>query len=146
MSKGIALIIEDTDANRDFFERLITQAGYEIRSAKTGKEALEAADAVDSLALAIIDMQMPDTNGIDLTFHLVKKFPNACLIIASMHDDRALMQKAFDTGCNVYMVKPHGLIELFQTLNSIGHEGLRSMGKTVIDQYGMRPYKTISFV
>ena len=45
MSKKQALIVEDTAANRMFFERLLMQAGFEVVGVETGQAALEQADA-----------------------------------------------------------------------------------------------------
>ena len=51
MAQKKALILEDTAANRLFFERLLSQAGFEIIAAETGKEALEKiADEAKKLA------------------------------------------------------------------------------------------------
>ena len=44
MSQKKALILEDTPANRMFFERLLMQAGFDVISAETGKEAVRAAE------------------------------------------------------------------------------------------------------
>jgi len=140
MSKNNALIIEDTPANRDFFDRLIQQAGFETYPAARGDEALKIADSLDSLGLAIIDMQMPDISGLDLTYRLREKFPDACLIVATMHDERSLMESAFNKGCNIFMVKPHGFIDLFKVLSSQGIESLVKQSPLTIDQHGLRPF------
>ena len=140
MSKKQALIVEDTAANRMFFERLLMQAGFEVVGVETGQAALEQADAMDNLHLAVLDMEIPDINGLELTVRLRKQYPDACLIIATMHDERSLMQSAFDKGCDVFLVKPHGFMELFKRLTSEGSEGLRANRPLVIDQFGPRPF------
>ena len=48
MSEKIALVVEDTPANRIFFERLLQQANYKVISAATGKEALEQVNIFSS--------------------------------------------------------------------------------------------------
>lgn len=140
MSKNNALIIEDTTANRDFFDRLMQQAGFVTYSAARGDEALEIAKHLNSLDLAIIDMQMPDISGLDLTYILRERFPEACLIVATMHDERSLMESAFNKGCNVFMVKPHGFIDLFKYLSGKGVHALLDESPMTIDQHGFRPF------
>lgn len=136
-----ALVIEDTAANRDFFERLLVQAGFEVVSATTGKEAMEKSAEIEDLALAIIDMQIPDISGLELTLRLRKRYENACLIVATMHDERSLMESAFQKGCDVFLVKPHGFMELFKRLTTIGSSGLHGQKPLVIDQHGPRTFR-----
>lgn len=141
MTEKKALVIEDTPANRDFFDRLMQQAGFSTHTASSGEAALETASALDELQVAIIDMQMPDISGLDLTLHLRNAFPTACLIVATMYDERLLMESAFLKGCNVFMVKPHGFVELFKRLTIAGHEALIAASPMVIDQHGPRSFQ-----
>lgn len=140
MADKSALIIEDTDANRDFFERLLAQAGYQTFCAQTGQAAMAIVADCAQLALAIIDMQMPDMSGLQLTAWLRARFPDACLIVATMHDDSPLMESAFAKGCDVFLVKPHGFMELFTRLKADGADGLRQSRPLIIDQYGPRQF------
>ncbi len=140
MSAEIALIIEDTDANRDFFERLLAQAGYRVICAQTGQAAMSAVADIELLALAVIDMQMPDMSGLQLTAWLRGRYPDACLVVATMHDESTVVASAFAKGCDVFLVKPHGFIELFNRLKAGGAAGLRATGPLIIDQYGPRPF------
>lgn len=141
MSKKQALIVEDTAANRIFFERLLIQAGFEVVGVETGQAALDQAKVMENLALAVLDMEIPDISGLELTVRLRKRYPESCIIIATMHDERSLMQSAFDKGCDVFLVKPHGFMELFKRLTSEGSVGLHSNRPLIIDQFGPRPFE-----
>ena len=141
MSNKTALVIEDTDANRIFFERLLTQAGFQVRGARNGAEALAEMNTIDDLALAVIDMEVPDMNGLDLTTHLRNRYSDACLVVATMHDEVSLMSSAFSRGCDVFMVKPHGFMELFKRLTTTGSVGLHACRPLVMDQFGPREFK-----
>ncbi|NDJ76738.1 MAG: response regulator transcription factor, partial [Chloroflexi bacterium] len=65
----------------------------------------------------------------------------ARIVMATMLDERPLIAKAFENGCDVFMVKPHGFMELFRRLQAVraGEETL--LDKLVIDQYGPRPFR-----
>ena len=141
MSKT-ALIVEDTVANRDFFERLLTQAGFDVKSASTGKAALEMISALDNIELAVVDMEMPDCSGLHLITQLHRTFPDTFTIIATMHDERRLMESAFEKGCNLFLVKPHGFMELFQLLTQNELKTLSTRPVHVLDQFGLRPFRT----
>lgn len=139
MADQTALVVEDTAANRDFFERLIAMAGFKVLSAENGKQALEAAAGCESLTLAIVDMQIPDMSGLQVTAQLRKLRPDACIVIATMHDEHSLMVSAFARGCDVFMVKPYGFMDLYKRLTTNGVTGMRSEGPLIIDQFGPRP-------
>src|SRR5688572_20198814 len=125
MNQKTALIVEDTAANRVFFERLLQQAGFEVIGVASGKDALQKAGDTASIALALVDMEIPDINGLELTYRLRMMFPNICIVVATMHDERSLMQSAFDKGCDVFLVKPHGFMELFKQLTTEGTACIR---------------------
>lgn len=138
MSENIALVVDDTPANRDFLERLLHQAGFKIHGASSGKAALEITQSLDHLSLAVVDMELPDANGLQLTNEIRQKFPDACIVVATVHDDRLLMESVHNKGGNVFLVKPHGFMELFKRLTMHGAEKMRDNDFLVIDQYGPR--------
>lgn len=140
MSQKKALILEDTVANRLFFERLLSQAGFEIIAAETGQIALEKLKGETSIDLAILDMEIPDITGLEMTARLRVKYPETCIVVATMHDERSLMQSAFDKGCDVFLVKPHGFMELFKRLTTDGSVALHQNRPLIIDQYGPRAF------
>jgi len=141
MAAKKALILEDTAANRMFFERLLMQAGFEVVGAEKGKEALEKVQVMGEMHLAILDMEIPDITGLEMTHRLRQQFPNACIVVATMHDERSLMQSAFSKGCDVFLVKPHGFMDLFKRLTTEGSDGLHQNRPLVIDQYGPRAFQ-----
>jgi len=137
---GYAVVVDDEPANRDFLERLLQQAAFKVTGASTGAEALRAARAVPQLALAMVDMELPDSNGLDIIKILRSENAEALLVMATMHDDRPLMQKAFAVGCDVFLVKPHGFMELFRRLKACDANPTL-LRRLIIDQYGPRPYR-----
>lgn len=133
-----ALVIDDTEANRVFFERLLTQAGFEVRSAADGAGAMNLLQAGDVVSLAIVDMEIPDISGLDLTRRIRQMHPDSCIIVATMHDERSIMDSAFNKGCDVFLVKPHGFMDLFKRLTTNGAKV--TTRPIIIDQYGARDY------
>lgn len=134
-----ALVVEDEPANQDFFVRLITQAGFEVRGAPTAAEALEIARAQPELRLVAVDLQLPDMPGLDLVHELRALLPDALLLVATMWDEPRMISEAFSKGCNVFLVKPHGFMELYQRLKRLP-DTQEELSRMIIDQYGPRPY------
>jgi two-component system, cell cycle sensor histidine kinase and response regulator CckA len=140
MSNKLALVVDDTPANRDFLERLLIAAHFSVLGADRVKSALDKVKGLATLDLALVDMQLPDMNGLVLAAELRQLFPKAYIVIATMYDDRSLMQNAFSKGCNVFLVKPHGFMELFKRLTTNDIATLRDGPCMLIDQYGPRPF------
>lgn len=142
MSSKPAIVVDDNSANRDFLERLMVSAGFDVEGASTGKETLDIAEQHSELKLALVDMELPDMNGIQLTAALRARFPDAYIIVATMHDDFSLIEAVFSKGGNVFLVKPHGFMELYKRLVSTDLAVLRTSPCMVIDQYGPRPFES----
>jgi DNA-binding response OmpR family regulator len=138
-----ALVIDDTPANLDFLERLLKQAQFNIFGASSGKQAIEHLEELKTLTLAVVDMELPDASGLQLTQRIRALFPQAYIVVATMHDERSLMMDVFRAGGNCFMVKPHGFMELFKRVTTMDLNSLRDGECTVIDQYGPRSIATV---
>ena len=90
---------------------------------------------------ALFQLTMPDMRGLEVTIALRERFPKALIVIATMYDAYSLMEEAFTKGCNVFLVKPHGFMELFKRLTTMEMDELRATQRLVIDQYGPREFK-----
>jgi DNA-binding NarL/FixJ family response regulator len=96
---------------------------------------------LEDLPLAVIDMQLPDIAGLQLTYDLRKRFPNVYIVVATVHDERSLIDSVFQKGGNCFLVKPHGFMELYKRLTTVTLEKLRNSGYVIVDQNGPRVYK-----
>ena len=141
MTEKKALAVDDASANRDFLERLLGGAQFKVLGAGTGTAALQVVEGLEKLELAVVDWKLPDTTGLELACTIRQRFPETYLVIATMFDERSMMEEAFEKGCNVFLVKPHGFMELFQRLISTDIDTLRNAPSTIIDQYGPRLFK-----
>src|SRR6185369_12990912 len=98
LQAGYALVVDDEPANRDFLERLLATASFKVTGAASGAEGLKAAKAVPSLALALVDQELPDSTGLEIIAKLRADYPDSVLVMATMHDDRTLIDQAFEAG------------------------------------------------
>lgn len=106
------LIIEDSHVNSKILEDRLLELGYENNYiAATGKEAL--ASFSDDLDLIFIDINLPDTNGIELTkifrnFYNKKEIP----IICYSTDFLRCEKESINAGVNDFLPKPFTLEDL----------------------------------
>jgi PleD family two-component response regulator len=66
--------------------------------------------------------------------------PEAILVMATMHDHRELIDDAFAAGVDIFLVKPHGFMELYRRLIEKPFNPT-NLCRLIIDQYGPRPYR-----
>lgn len=72
--------------------------------AGTADEALELA-AGAPIDLAIVDISLSGTSGIDLTVRLISKYPNLPILVLSMFDESLYLERAFRAGAKGYIMK-----------------------------------------
>jgi DNA-binding NtrC family response regulator len=81
-SKAKILLVDDDDSILESLNEILTQEGYETKSAQTGKEAIEACQK-DSFDVALIDIKLPDMVGTALLAILKKFNPMLGIIIVT---------------------------------------------------------------
>lgn len=119
MGKRI-LCVDDDPQVRALFERLLTQEGYEVVTAKDGIEGL-ASVASRSFDLIISDVMMPHLDGYDLTTEL-KKNPatkDIPLLIVTARATALAAQTAKLYGAAECLFKPFGMKELLETVEKL---------------------------
>ena len=101
------LLVEDSDPIRTAFTILLEDAGYEVRGAGNGGDALRMAG--ERLPdLVILDMGLPDMSGIQVVRRL-KADPStssAPVVALTGRDEDADRRACFAAGCAAYWVKP----------------------------------------
>ncbi len=113
------LLAEDNDLNRELACELLKLHGLTVHTAANGREAVEFAAHVDqTIDLILMDMQMPEMDGLEAT-RLLRRMPHrqqvpviAMTANASL-DDR---QRCIDAGMNDHLPKPFELTRLTQAL------------------------------
>jgi len=134
-----ALVIDDEPSNRDVMERMLHLASFSVAGAASATEALNLIRTLQPLSLVIIDRQLPDMDGIDLLARLRSGYPDTLLIMATVQDDDATVERAFRLGCDIFLVKPYGLVELVTKLRN--HTFERSDVRLIGDRNGLHPYR-----
>ncbi|WP_455235233.1 sigma-54-dependent transcriptional regulator [Thiogranum longum] len=105
MSQPTVLIVEDDSALRDALCATVELAGFGVKSAENGTEALEVIDGQD-VNLVISDVQMEGMDGHMLLRNLKASFPELPVVLMTAY---GTIQKAVDAmraGAADYLVKP----------------------------------------
>jgi len=112
------LIVDDLQSNLILLEKILQPTGCNLIMAKSGDEALQKI-ANHDIALALIDIHMPEMNGFDLA-ELVQKKAGSKLIpiifITAHTSDQSEIEKYFSKGVVDFIAKPfnyHILLSAF---------------------------------
>ncbi|MGH2877000.1 MAG: response regulator transcription factor, partial [Solirubrobacteraceae bacterium] len=95
---------------------ILRDAGYEALPASTGEEALDVA-AVSRPSAAILDLVLPDTDGVSLCRRL-REWSEMPLIVLSAVGDEDAKVRALAAGADDYVTKPFGPRELVARLQA----------------------------
>ncbi len=106
------LIVEDDGSSYLFLETLLRKHNPEIFWAKTGRRAIELLKKEDDIDLILMDIRMPEMNGIDTTRKIRKIYPDLPIIAQTAYAQMSDRKMALDCGCNDYISKPIEAIEL----------------------------------
>lgn len=120
------LLVEDNETIRNAFAILLEDSGYRISQAGSGREALERA-AADLPDLILMDLGLPDTNGLDVTRQL-KADPTTRDTVVVAITGRALetdQAACLAAGCAGYLAKPIDTSELLRRIPEFLKEGVR---------------------
>ena len=117
--KNVALV-EDDKGFRDILAKMINQEIYLncIYQFKNSSEAqeLETEDIID---LFVLDIKLPDMNGIDLLRILKKKYDNSKFIMCSTFDERSFIIESLKSGANGYIVKSDSPHEILHSIHMV---------------------------
>src|SRR6266446_2787514 len=109
------LIADDHDVVREGTRAVIErQPGWEVCGfAATGREAVAQAIALKP-DIVVMDMTMPDLNGLDAAVQIKRRLPRTEILIFTAHETDELIREAFEAGAKSFISKSeahHFLVE-----------------------------------
>jgi two-component system, sensor histidine kinase len=111
----LILLVEDNAANGLLFERQLSRMGYRVHVVTTGREAVAALAPGHAYTAVLMDVQMPEMNGIDATRTIRSReidgahVPIIALTANSLIGDR---ERCLQAGMDDYISKPASLVVL----------------------------------
>jgi signal transduction histidine kinase/CheY-like chemotaxis protein len=117
LNQAYVLVVDDSEINLLFLVSMLEQIGCKVDSAMNGQEAL-ALIGQNKYDLALIDINMPVMNGLELVKRLRSQHIELKAAAVSAYADNDKIKEAFCAGFDTYLTKPieeHQLVELVQT-------------------------------
>jgi DNA-binding NarL/FixJ family response regulator len=103
-----------------------------IAEAGTGLDALEEFRR-HLPDITLMDLRMPDMNGIDAMIAILSEFPNARFIVLTTYSGDVEIVRALRAGAQAYLLKGHLRKELFDTIRAV-HNGRRRIPPEIASQ------------
>ena len=118
------LVVEDDADLREIIVRSLEQERYVVSQASTYRFALQKIEDYDYDCI-LLDIMLPDGNGLDLLDELQSLGKRVSVIILSAKDSIEDKVKGLDLGADDYLPKPFHLAELHARIKSLFRRNLR---------------------
>jgi DNA-binding response OmpR family regulator len=112
-------VVEDDDDLAEPLEATLRSAGHStLRSASIAQARANLAVPATHPDLVLLDLGLPDGDGIDLCRSLRLSLPDAVIVVLTARDSESAVVIALDAGADDYLLKPFRLIELLARIRA----------------------------
>jgi len=117
-------LIDDHKLFLEGVKRLLNfESTIEVVADGEGKEdALQIVEQFNPEVI-LMDINMPDINGIEVTQELIEKYPDIKVIMLSIHDDKSYVTDALQTGAQGYLLKEVDTETLIEAIQIVADGG-----------------------
>ena len=114
------LVLEDHPETREWLIDILKQAFTEVKIAEASSQA-QAFKHLDEqkFDLALIDLNLPDGNGVDTIRRISQESPNTYCVVATIFDDDDYLFPALEAGAQGYLLKEQTSAEFIHSLQGI---------------------------
>jgi two-component system, OmpR family, KDP operon response regulator KdpE len=131
------LVIDDETPIRRFLRVALEAEGHSVIEASTARAGIDAA-ALENPAAVILDLGLPDADGIDVV-RAIREWSQVPVLVLSVRADEAGKVAALDAGAQDYVVKPFSVRELLARLRSLLRDhSAHGLQRSVIDIADLR--------
>lgn len=117
MSIKKILICDDKENIRESIKLILSHSPDLITiDVDNGEKALKALTEDPKINLVLLDLNLPDIYGLDLTAIIKKRYPNIKIIIITAYDDEKTKMEALNLGASGYVIKPFALSKFLKAI------------------------------
>ncbi len=112
------LLVDDAPDVREMISDFLKMEGYQVVTASNGLEALQVLQKEKPEA-AIVDIEMPEMNGLEFSKKVLSQNPNFPIVIISAYVEKYSMDYISKIGIKTILRKPINLNELAQSIRDL---------------------------
>ena len=111
------IIVDDDEGIRETLAAILQEEGYHVDTAESGREAIEKTNA-KFYNLALIDIRLPDIEGIDLLKEIKETVPKIRKIIITGYPTLQNAIEAVNSGADAYVLKPFDMEKVLKIIKA----------------------------
>ena len=112
------LVVDDFDDTRLLLRTWLERRGFRVIEAANGLQAIDQAET-ETPDLIIMDMQMPELDGLSATRHIRKSLDSVPILAVSAYGADQFREQALAAGCNEYVSTPFEPVTLEGIIRSL---------------------------
>ncbi len=112
------LVIDDEDSIRRLLKTVLTRKGHDVLLAESGQKGIDLFERTRPL-VTVLDLHMPDVNGLEVLARLRTIDPHAAVIILTGYPTDEKLALARTLGVNEFLKKGFSLFELGEALKRV---------------------------
>lgn len=116
-------VVDDDTSVRNALARVLITADFETETFGSARELLAALKS-QTFNCLVVDLQMPEVNGLDLQQHLRDNGIDIPLIVMTAYPEPGIRERCESAGASAFLIKPLSSVTLVHTIN------------TAIERYG----------
>lgn len=101
----VVVIAEDEQINYLFLKAVLKPTKAQVIWTKTGRETIDICNT-EKVDIVLMDIKMPDLNGLEATIEIKKGFPNLPIIAQTAYAMEEDEDASMEAGCDDYISKP----------------------------------------
>ena len=113
------LIVDDDETSREYLSALLDALGFGAEGAASGRDALERLSRLPALDMVILDVIMPELDGVETLRRYRAGGGKAPVVMCSALDEADTVVRAMRAGASDYITKPFNAEELREILERV---------------------------
>lgn len=117
------LIVDDSEFSRKVISRILTEATYNVvGEASNANEAIDVLNANNEINVILIDIIMPDINGIELAKRIHKAYSDSFIIMISSLSQEHIIIESISAGAVDFIKKPFEKQTLIDSVDKVARQ------------------------
>jgi two-component system cell cycle sensor histidine kinase/response regulator CckA len=115
------LVVDDNEQALTLVQEALSSRGYKVTITSKGAEALPLLESKkgEIFDMVIIDLVMPDVDGMELAGKILKKRPDIKVLVMSGYADDVVVHGVFESDNVDFLAKPFSIRDLFARVTAL---------------------------
>ena len=113
------LIVEDVVSSIMYYKSAFKHTGAELLIATNGKQAVDVVNKIPDIDIILMDIVMPEMDGLVATKKIKEISPNTAVIIQTAYVQKHTEYQCYKAGCDAFLEKPVSLTKMLNLVDEL---------------------------